>query len=112
MRRTTNLADDERGVAGCFRQARGAMDSGFSRRFPCLYTGFLRNPSFYFSKHPWKREHWKRQPGRWSILKQAFERLDLLRQRAVGASQILDLAHRVQDGGVVASAEAPADLGQ
>lgn len=51
-------------------------------------------------------------PAGGSILKQAFERLNLLRQRAVGAGQILDLAHRVQDGGVVASAEAPADLGQ
>ena len=36
----------------------------------------------------------------------------VLGKRAVVADQVLDLTHRMQHGGVVASAEAPADLGQ
>src|SRR4029077_7787596 len=53
-------------------------------------------------------------PGRpgGSFLKLPLQGLDLLGQARVVANEILDLAHRVQDRGVVASAEPPADLRQ
>jgi len=48
----------------------------------------------------------------WSVLQLALERLDLLGQGAVIAGQIFDFAHRMKHGGVVATAEAAANLGQ
>src|SRR5712691_10883765 len=50
--------------------------------------------------------------GEASLLQLPLEQLDLLGQRAVGIDQVFDLAHGVQHGGVVAAAEAPADLRQ
>src|SRR5215467_1917316 len=47
-----------------------------------------------------------------SLLQLALQRLDLFGQRGVVADQVLDLAHRMQDGGVIAPPEAPPDLGQ
>src|SRR5439155_19547640 len=47
-----------------------------------------------------------------SFLQLPLQELDLLRQRGVAVHQVLDLAHRVQYGGVVAASEAPPDLGQ
>jgi hypothetical protein len=51
---------------------------------------------------------------RWAslFLQLTLEGFDLFRQRGVLADQPLDLAHGVQNSGVVASAEAAADLGQ
>src|SRR5918993_3488686 len=51
-----------------------------------------------------------RAPG--LFLQHALEQLDLVAQRVVLAQSLLDLAHRVQHGGVVAPAEAAADLRQ
>src|SRR5471030_1293863 len=48
----------------------------------------------------------------WLLLQLAFENLDFLGQGHVVADQALDLAHRMQHGGVVAAAEAPADFRQ
>src|SRR5688500_11651100 len=47
--------------------------------------------------------------GKPSLLQQALEQLDLLGQDIVLADQALDLAHRVQHGGVVAPAETAAN---
>src|SRR5215207_4121362 len=47
-------------------------------------------------------------PG--SFLQHALQELDLVVEAGVLAEQSLDLAHGVEDGGVVAPAEAPADL--
>src|SRR5258708_5681906 len=47
-----------------------------------------------------------------SVLRLAFEPLNLFGEDGVVAGQGLDLAHGVQHGGVVAAAEAAADLGQ
>src|SRR5690606_36986938 len=47
-----------------------------------------------------------------SDVEHALQQLDLLGQHAVGLGQLLNLAHGVQDRGVVAVAEAAADLGQ
>ena len=44
------------------------------------------------------------------FLQLPLEDLDFLSQRHIGTDQALDLAHRVQDGGVVAATEPPADL--
>src|SRR5262249_18917115 len=44
------------------------------------------------------------------LLQLPLQRLDLFRQRGVLGDQRLDLAHGMQHGGVVAAAEAPADL--
>src|SRR6202011_2571886 len=46
------------------------------------------------------------------LLQQALQEFDLLRECRVVAGERLDLAHGVQHGGVVAPAEAPADLRQ
>src|SRR5215831_7118553 len=46
------------------------------------------------------------------LLQQALQEFDLLRQRRVVAGEGLDLAHRVQHRGVVASPEPPPDLRQ
>jgi hypothetical protein len=54
----------------------------------------------------------KRRGSIWSVLQLAFERLDLLGKGAVIAGQIFDFAHRMKHGGVVATAEAAANLGQ
>ena len=45
------------------------------------------------------------------FLQLPLQRLDLLGQRSIPGHQGLDLAHRVQHRGVVASAEPAADLG-
>ena len=45
-----------------------------------------------------------------SVLELALERLDLLGEDVIVAGQVLDLAHGVQHGGVIAAAEPPADL--
>src|SRR5262249_48845587 len=50
--------------------------------------------------------------GSLGLLQQALQEFNLLRQRRVVAGEGLDLAHRVQHRGVVASAEAPPDLRQ
>jgi hypothetical protein len=47
-----------------------------------------------------------------SLLEHALEEFDLLRQIGVVLHHLLDLANRVEDGRVVATAEAAADLGQ
>src|SRR5690606_4973518 len=47
-----------------------------------------------------------------SGLQHAPEKFDILGHLRVGPLQFLDLAHRMDDRRVVASAEAPADLGQ
>ena len=46
------------------------------------------------------------------LLQLTLEDLDLLGERVVGANQVLDLAHGMQDRGVIAATEAPPDLGQ
>ena len=46
------------------------------------------------------------------FLQLPFQGLDLLGERVVVADEVLDLAHRMQDGGVIAAAEPPAYLGQ
>src|SRR6476660_6601963 len=46
------------------------------------------------------------------LLQLAFQQIDFFRQRRVGVHEILDLSHRMQNRGVVASAEAAADLRQ
>src|SRR5579859_3299371 len=46
-----------------------------------------------------------------SVLQLSLERLDLLGERRIVAGQRFDLADRVQHRGVIAAAEAPADLG-
>src|ERR1700726_393958 len=51
-------------------------------------------------------------PGFLGLLQQALQEFDLLRECRVVAGERLDLAHGVQHGGVVAPAEAPADLRQ
>src|SRR6185436_19750904 len=43
---------------------------------------------------------------------QALQKLDLLAELVVVVHQLLDLADRVQHGGVISIAEPPADLGQ
>src|SRR5690349_17000817 len=45
------------------------------------------------------------------FLEHALQQLDLLAEIAVVLHHLLDLAHRMQDGRVVASAETPADFG-
>src|SRR3954469_3754764 len=47
-----------------------------------------------------------------SVLQLPLQNLDFLGQRRVIAHEVLDLAHRMQDGGVIASAEAAPDLRQ
>src|SRR6266576_5332901 len=47
-----------------------------------------------------------------SLLQLPLQQLDLLSQRRVGVDQVLDLAHGVQHGGVVAAAEPAPDLRQ
>src|SRR5262249_28390946 len=52
-------------------------------------------------------------PGRTrSLLQLPFQQFDLFGQRGVGAHEVFDLAHGVQHGGVVTTAEAPPDLRQ
>ena len=46
------------------------------------------------------------------FLQLALERLDFLGEGGVGADEMLDLTYGVQDGGVVAAAEASADFRQ
>src|SRR6185437_7090756 len=46
------------------------------------------------------------------VLKLAFQQFDLVGQRGILGHQRLDLAHRVEHRGVVATSEAAADLGQ
>jgi len=46
------------------------------------------------------------------VLQLPLQGLDLLGERVVGADQVLDLAYRVQDGGVIAAAEPTPDLRQ
>ncbi len=46
------------------------------------------------------------------LFEHALEEFDFLRQFAVVLDHLLDLADRVEDRGVIAAAEAPADLGQ
>src|SRR6266550_2758856 len=61
---------------------------------------------------PWGGAQAGRGTGIISFLQLPLQELDLLRQRGVAVHQVLDLAHRVQHGGVVAASEAPPDLGQ
>lgn len=51
-----------------------------------------------------------RAPGS-LFLQLPLEDFDLLGQRHIVADQAFDLAHRMQDRGVVTAAKAPADLG-
>src|SRR5262245_56695363 len=46
------------------------------------------------------------------LLQLALQDLDLLGQRAIGIDQVLDLANRVQHGGVVTATEATTNLRQ
>src|SRR5215204_1237799 len=46
------------------------------------------------------------------LLQHALQKLDLVAERGVVGKRLFDLAHRVQNGRVVAAAEAPADLRQ
>ena len=46
------------------------------------------------------------------ILQHPLQQLDLVAEHVVLADQLLDLAHGVEHGGVVAPAEAAADLGE
>src|SRR5271169_6269135 len=46
------------------------------------------------------------------LLQHALEQFEFLTQGGVGGTEALDLAHRVQHGGVITSAEAAADLRQ
>src|SRR5262245_23817395 len=45
-----------------------------------------------------------------SLLQLPLQELDLLGQRRIGRHQVFDLAHGVQDGGVITAAETPPDL--
>jgi len=46
------------------------------------------------------------------VVDQPSEQFELLRQRVVGARKVLDLAHGMEHGRMVAAAEAPPDLRQ
>src|SRR5262249_27763363 len=46
------------------------------------------------------------------FLQLPFQQIDFFRQRRVGVDEVFDLSHRMQNRGVVASAEAAADLRQ
>src|SRR5205823_2965847 len=46
------------------------------------------------------------------FLQLPFQQIDFVRQRRVGIDKVFDLSHRMQNRGVVASAEAAADLRQ
>ena len=67
--------------------------AGVKRKAPSAWDGALANPV-----------------RRGLFLQLPLEDLDFLSQRHIGADQALDLAHRVQDGGVVAATEPPADF--
>ena len=54
----------------------------------------------------------RRRAGRASLLKHALQEFDFLAEIGIILDHLLDLAHRVQHRGVIATAEAPADLRQ
>src|ERR1043166_3774443 len=88
------------------RVARGADQSAPARVYGRAGAGKWRDRADS-ARSPVARRRWEL----W-LLQQPLQEFDLLRQRRVVAGERLDLAHGMQHRGVIASAEAPADLRQ
>src|SRR6266700_5789057 len=91
------------GLAGDSKVARiGAKFKGGMVRFP----GFAAHPKGARRTPDVRRDHQKSR----SLLQLALQRFDLFGQRRVPGHQGLDLAHGMQDRGVVAPAEPASDF--
>src|SRR3954447_7995838 len=86
------------------------------RRETDRWRGLQRNGPIGGAPYLQARRRGRAQSGRdWkkrSLLQLALERVYLLRERDILGHQRLDLAHGVQNGGVITSAEPASDLRQ
>src|ERR1700730_18287642 len=103
-------ADDRRMTKVARREALRKAGPRRRRSFPVLFLAFsLPFTAFAEDCDQSLRSVIRNQSWR-SVLKQALEHLDFLRESGVIAGERLDLAHGVQHGGVVAATEAAADF--